>query len=185
MYFNKELLHDLHDIVLSTLVYLPYEITKIVKQVSSTLLHPRITLTDVFYIIFFYYNLLFVNKLVKISNLFFIFYPQCYLIQDLKSAKVLAVGRLFGSLYSLDNSSFKAAIINKTSNQICASVSLQREMLMPTLRICNKLSNSISYNSFSKFDNKDEFSTQIWHSKLGHASTSTMKHLHFINYQFC
>lgn len=185
MCFNKELLHDLHDIGLCTPVHLSDGTTKIVKQAGTALLHPRIPSADVLYVPFFYCNLLSVNKAVKTSNLRFIFYPQCCLIQDLKSAEVLALGRLFGSLYILDNSSFKATIINKTKNQICASASLQKEMPMPMLSTCNQLSNYVYCNVFSNSDNKDELSTQIWHSRFDHAYASTMKHLYFINHQSC
>lgn len=124
-------------------------------------------LTEVLLIPNFTHNFLLVNKLTLANLVSCFFFPNFCLVQDQKSKKVLAVGRVVGHLYFLDNSSFahdvlqhfhKSELLQQCcdDNSLCLSVS------------STYLNNVVLHN--------DIF---LWHSRLGHPSDLVQQHLPF------
>ncbi|KAL0405762.1 UNVERIFIED_CONTAM: Retrovirus-related Pol polyprotein from transposon RE2 [Sesamum latifolium] len=133
------------------LVYLPDSSTQPVSFLGAVHLHKHLTLTDVLCVPTFKYNLLSVQRLCSSNSISVTFsFSKCW-FQDLKTKKILAVGRILGGLYIVDESSFCPAFIEKNSN---------------CLPSCNQsVTSSITW---------------LWHQRLGHPSFPVMQHIQSI-----
>ncbi|KAL0427143.1 UNVERIFIED_CONTAM: Copia protein [Sesamum latifolium] len=94
-----------------TLVYLPDGSSK--PLLGTVILHEQLTLSNVLYIPTFNFNLLSVQKLCSSSHISFSFFPSHCTIQDLRTNKIIGVGRLLGSLFIIDKSSFDLVFIQR------------------------------------------------------------------------
>ncbi|KAL2235899.1 UNVERIFIED_CONTAM: Retrovirus-related Pol polyprotein from transposon RE2 [Sesamum indicum] len=131
-----------------TLIYLPNGTTQSVTHKGTINLHPHLTLTDVLFVPQFHHNLLSVSKLCSHSNLEMKFHSSCCLLQDPVTNKVIAIGRLCKNLYVLDKSSFDPTVI--------------------------AFLNSITVGPCTVPAPCDH---TLWHRRLGHPSSLTLKHL--------
>lgn len=111
-----------------------------------------------------------VSKLTKDSQCFLTFYEQFCVIQDLKTRKVLGLGKKKAGLYYL---------LNLPLDQILAQLSSL---------VVSALEDSSLYYFFSNWSIPDTFafsvfnnSYSLWHHILGHVSNSTLKHIHFVS----
>ena len=73
-------------------------------------LHPHMHLIDVLFLPFFKYNLISVSRLSASAAITFIFTSSHCILKDQKTNSILVVGKLIGSLYVLDESSFSSSI---------------------------------------------------------------------------
>lgn len=121
-------------------------------------------LKDTLYLPSFKHNLLSVNKLTKTNSVYCLFCPNFYLLQDLRSKKLVAVGKVVGNLYILHQFSFSSSIIEKFD-----------AFSEPP---CNRQSDIICTNS--RKIKKDSDLSFLWHTRLGHPSDVVLQQLPFI-----
>lgn len=95
-------------------VYLPNGNVAKVKHSGSISLCNSIVLRDVLHISHFTYNLLFVSKLIKDSSVILFFHSHHYIIQDLLTDRVVAVGKEDGGLYKIIHRSFDVSKVHNT-----------------------------------------------------------------------
>ena len=131
-------------------VHLPDGSIKFVNHTGNIHLNAHLFLENALYIPSFKFNLLSVSKLAKTSNLKFIFLPDHCVLQDLQTEQIMAVGKLIGSLYILDRSSFDSFECKKGDSKACTAVFNDKEFL------------------------------SLWHKHLGHASSNSLKHIKFL-----
>ncbi|KAF7843553.1 Retrovirus-related Pol polyprotein from transposon TNT 1-94 [Senna tora] len=101
--YKKSIMHDIKPLPKTLKMHLPTGHTVNVLETGSVRIKAEIELTNVLYIPSFKYNLLSVNRLAKDLNMNVIFDSQQCLIQDLKTRRILAKGKVDGNLYLLDN----------------------------------------------------------------------------------
>ncbi|KAL2539822.1 Uncharacterized protein Adt_00800 [Abeliophyllum distichum] len=145
---NSAQMSNLKLVTKPTSVLLPDGSSKVVKNTGTIAINHRITLTDVLHIPTFKLNLLSVPKLCQTVHIKFVFYPTYCLLQDLKSNRTLAVGKLNGKLYILDDHSFMKGEVeycNKGMN-VCNLLSTEN------LKSRNKTSVNDKACSFSLVD---------------------------------
>ncbi|KAL0437836.1 UNVERIFIED_CONTAM: hypothetical protein Sradi_0491500 [Sesamum radiatum] len=94
-----------------TVVHLLDGSSQPVESLGDATLHDHLTLTNVLYVLRFTYNLLSVQKLCQHSHVSFIFLSSHCLVKDLKSSKIIGVGRQLGSLYIIDKASFDSSFV--------------------------------------------------------------------------
>ena len=104
-----------HDIILLTdiesidpplPVFLPDGGTHFIHKMGKVTLPGNLFLSHVLYLPTFKLNLLSVHHLSTSTNVCFSFSPSICCLQNLKTKKVLVVGKVLGALYILDLSSF-------------------------------------------------------------------------------
>jgi len=129
-------------------VHLPNGDKALVTHLGSSTLDGKNTVSGVFYIPQFKFNLLSVAKLTKELNCSASFFPDFYLFQELFSGKVKMIGKEDGGLYVLSNK------IDKEDDVV--------------------LSARHSEHSDRKAEKID---IQLLHKRLGHSSSSKLKKL--------
>ncbi|KAF7835230.1 uncharacterized protein G2W53_010089 [Senna tora] len=97
---NKSLMQNVRKLDKPINIHLPNGTNILVKE-TGTVNIGSLQLKDVFYIPSFHYNLVSVNQLTKTNSANVFFDHNSYLIQDLKTKKSLATGRVKGNLYWL------------------------------------------------------------------------------------
>ncbi|KAL2236839.1 UNVERIFIED_CONTAM: Retrovirus-related Pol polyprotein from transposon RE1 [Sesamum indicum] len=116
-----------------------------------------LSLNAVLHVPSFKHNLLSVSKLVSSSNIAFIFSRDNCVVQDQRTRRTLAVGRLVGSLYVLDSHSFDIDEIKKFSM---------------------KSKTEICLNAHSN-------DAVLWHRQLGHTPLLVLRHTNVISGSSC
>ncbi|KAL0430390.1 UNVERIFIED_CONTAM: Retrovirus-related Pol polyprotein from transposon RE1 [Sesamum radiatum] len=89
-----------------------------VKAVGSVSLSGNLELSDVLHVPTLKFNLLSVSKLCDNTYIRFEFFPICCLLQNHRTSKTVAVGKLIGKLYILDEHSFKTDTIRHIIEQV-------------------------------------------------------------------
>ncbi|KAL0404363.1 UNVERIFIED_CONTAM: hypothetical protein Sradi_2077100 [Sesamum radiatum] len=123
-----------------------------VNTVGNIQLPNNIQLTSVLHVPSLKFNLLSISKLCDTTNIRIKFYPTCCVLQDHRTNKTVAVGRLLGKLYILDEKSFKINAIESILEQ-----TRERVLAVKT------------------------FDVNLWHKRLGHTSSVVLSHLNFLN----
>ena len=153
-------------------IYLPDGSTHLVHKMGRVILYKAICLINVLYLPNFNFNLLSVHALCASTNLSLSIHALCAStnlsfhssfscsLQDPKTRDVLAVGKVVGTLYILHQLTF--ANVNPTH------VAFQVHSTTPK---CTRHSTL----------NKDGNLVTLWHSRLGHVSVGTLKHLPFLS----
>ncbi|KAL0412449.1 UNVERIFIED_CONTAM: Retrovirus-related Pol polyprotein from transposon RE2 [Sesamum radiatum] len=108
---NVQLFRDLRPLSCTSSISLPDDSKQPVTHCGSIVLSDHITLTHVLHVPHFKYNLLSVNRLSSSSHIEFIFSSSRCLLQDQRTKRVLAVGKLIGKLYILDTDSFNPDMV--------------------------------------------------------------------------
>lgn len=132
-------------------IHMPDGNTKTTTKCGDVSLNGSLVLENVLYVLTFKFNLLSVGKIVKSGDLGCHFYVGFCSFQDHRTDKVVALGRLKGSLYILDSKSLKLdnrLHFNGFSNDLLFSAN------------CSDVENS------------------IWHSRFGHPSRIVSKHVY-------
>lgn len=93
-------IHLKHLVKKKVVIHLPDGTSKLVLFFGDIRMSDFLILRDVLYIPSFKHNLLSVSKLTECHNLKLTFHPSFCLIQDLKTDKVFAVGKLQNHLYT-------------------------------------------------------------------------------------
>ncbi|GJT04307.1 retrovirus-related pol polyprotein from transposon TNT 1-94 [Tanacetum coccineum] len=161
--------NDLDDVYVlknKQVVNLPNGHTSVISKVGNVTLENKLKLKNVLIVPSFKFRLLSVSKLTKDSQCFVTFYEQFSVIQDLKTRKVLGLGKKKAGLYHL---------LNLPLDPIHAQLS---SMVVSALEDCSLysfFSNCSVPNTFafSVFNNK----YSLWHHRLGHVSNTTLKHI--------
>jgi hypothetical protein len=163
---ESEDLIDVQTLKYKQMINLPNGHTSIISQVGNKVLQNKIELKNVLVVPSFKFRLLSVSKLTKDSQCFVTFYEQFCVIQDLKTRKVLGLGKKKADLYHL---------LNLPLEQVHAQLS---SMVVSALEDCSLYSFFANCSvpdtfAFSVFNN----SYSLWHHRLGHVSNSTLKHI--------
>ncbi|KAL0448192.1 UNVERIFIED_CONTAM: Retrovirus-related Pol polyprotein from transposon RE2 [Sesamum latifolium] len=103
---SRRLFRNLRSQAADSSIFLPDGSKTHVTHSGSVILSPEITLTPVLYVPSFQCNLLSVSRLTDSSQLLFVFSCDHCTLQDRKTKRILAVGKLLGRLYVIDDSSF-------------------------------------------------------------------------------
>lgn len=114
---NHELCDALTTLKSPIFVYLPNGTTTLVTQVADIYFN-GFKLANTLFIPNFTHNLLSVQKLTITNSISCVFFPKFCLMQDLKSEKVLAMGKVVGDLYYLDHDSFSKNVITTFNNPV-------------------------------------------------------------------
>lgn len=112
------------------------------------------------------YNLLLVNKLSKTNSICCLFFFNFYLLQDLKSMRLLAVGRVIGDLYIVHQHPFSSNVIHQFSSF---------GTLLPSV-----FPKNINF-ACTGSDQLNKDCDTLWHVRLGHLNDFTLQHLPFFN----
>ncbi|KAL2249557.1 UNVERIFIED_CONTAM: Retrovirus-related Pol polyprotein from transposon RE2 [Sesamum indicum] len=150
---DLQILKDLKRLKTSIFVKLPDGTRKEVTYKGMVQLTLEIVLHEVLYIPDFRHNLLSVRKLCIDSGLKIIFTKNQCILQELQTMKTMAMGRLVGKLYVLNNENCKFA----------ATIEQSRKDLNMH---CMKATSS---------------DIDLWHRRLGHTSVDVLKHIPSIN----
>ncbi|KAL0320493.1 UNVERIFIED_CONTAM: Retrovirus-related Pol polyprotein from transposon RE2 [Sesamum radiatum] len=145
---NVQLLHNLAPLPYTSSVSLPDGSKQVITHCGNVTLSDHISLTHVLHIPHFKYNLLSVSKLISSSRITFVFLSSQCLLQDQRTKKVLAVGKLVGKLYVLDTESFSKEVLNKH-----------------TMNIVNECSLNVTITE-----------NDLWHRRLGYTPILVLKH---------
>ncbi|KAL0326887.1 UNVERIFIED_CONTAM: Retrovirus-related Pol polyprotein from transposon TNT 1-94 [Sesamum angustifolium] len=143
---DAQFFHDLKPLSNTSSVSLPDDSKQAVTHWQSHAFR-HITLTHVLHVPHFKYNLLSVNRLSSSSHIDFIFSSSHCLLQDQRTKRILAVGKLIGKLYTLDRDSFNTDVISRHS------ITTVAECLL----------------------NITVTETDLWHRRLGHTPILVMK----------
>ncbi|KAL0307507.1 UNVERIFIED_CONTAM: hypothetical protein Scaly_2561500 [Sesamum calycinum] len=103
---NLKLMNRLKPYIAESSVALPDGTKKHVTHCGSVTLSPDVTLNAVLYMPSFKWNLLSVSKLSSLSHITILFSSDQCVMQDQRTKRTIAVGRLVGNLYVLDDFSF-------------------------------------------------------------------------------
>ncbi|KAL0361773.1 UNVERIFIED_CONTAM: hypothetical protein Sradi_3861800 [Sesamum radiatum] len=109
MCVDIKLMHSLAKLAHSVCIHLPDGTTREVTHSGSVHLSNSVTLTAVLYVPKFHHNLLSVSQLCKSMSVSLQFFDDLCMVQDLRSKRVLAIGKQIGKLYVLDKNSFNPA----------------------------------------------------------------------------
>ncbi|KAL0379416.1 UNVERIFIED_CONTAM: hypothetical protein Sangu_0005900 [Sesamum angustifolium] len=112
---NLKLMNRLKPYIAESSVALPDGTKKHVTHCGSVTLSPDVTLNAVLYMPSFKCNLLSVSKLSSLSHITILFSRDHCVMQDQRTKRTIAVGRLVGNLYVLDDFSFNQDVIKKYS----------------------------------------------------------------------
>ncbi|KAK4390093.1 Retrovirus-related Pol polyprotein from transposon RE1 [Sesamum angolense] len=112
---NIQLFCNLQPYSAESSISLPDGTRKLVTHCGSIALPHNITLNSVLYVPSFKCNLLSVQSLSTASHLSFVFSHKHCELQDPKTRRVFAVGRMIGRLYVLDDKSFDTDTIKQYS----------------------------------------------------------------------
>ncbi|GAA0153448.1 hypothetical protein LIER_11684 [Lithospermum erythrorhizon] len=112
----------------------------VVKSGGQVKLNNNIILVDWLLVPMFNYNLLSVSRLGRTAQIQTIFLLDFCLLQDIKSFKVLAVGKEKGGLYVLDSESFLSPIIDFYSK-------LYSRLCFVDKPIVNNINKTINYSA--------------------------------------
>lgn len=126
---------------------------KTTNKCGSVFLNKSLVLKDVLYVPSFKFNLLSVGKILRNGALGCHFCDDLSVFQDQKTSKVIAMGKLRGSLYILDSKCFK-----------------QNEELH--VNNFNGVSESLLFSAKNGI-----VDIVVWHSRLGHPSKVVSKHV--------
>ncbi|KAL2240869.1 UNVERIFIED_CONTAM: Retrovirus-related Pol polyprotein from transposon RE1 [Sesamum indicum] len=149
---NLQLISNLKPYIADSLVILPDGTKHNVTHCGSVALSHDLSLNAILHVPSFKHNLLSVSKLVSSSNIAFIFSRDNCVVQDQRTRRTLAVGRLVGSLYVLDSHSFDTDEIKKFSM---------------------KSKTEICLNAHSN-------DAVLWHRRLGHTPLLVLRHTNVI-----
>lgn len=155
MYIKKSLFADIKPLRQKIPIHLPDGNSILVHSSGRIKLHDSLVLDDVSYIPSFKHNLLSVSKLTKCNNVRFIFFPTYCEIQDLRTEKLVAVGKAKGQLYILDSNSFTTASTKAGSDR------------------------DTSFKSVNVSRREECEFVILGHHRLGHPSDVVMQHLPF------
>ncbi|KAL2247408.1 UNVERIFIED_CONTAM: Retrovirus-related Pol polyprotein from transposon RE1 [Sesamum indicum] len=148
---NESLFYSLHSLNQPITVTFPDGSNSLATKAGDINLTSTLTLTHVFLIPSFKYNLLSVSQLCKTHSVSFIFLTFSCLLQDLKTKRILASGTQLGKLYILDDKSFHPhSVPQKCSTDSTCFSAIQ------TLYT-------------------------LWHKRLGHSSPLVLKHISVLN----
>ncbi|GJU75733.1 hypothetical protein Tco_1272803 [Tanacetum coccineum] len=163
-------LDGVHVIKNKQVINLPNGHTFVISKVGNVTLENKLELKNVLIVPSFKFRLLLVSKLTKDSQCFVTFYEQLCVIQDLKTRKVLGLGKKKASLYHL---------LNLPLDQIHAQLSFMVVSALEDCSLYSFFSNcSVPNNyAFSVFNNK----YSLWNHRLGHVSNTTLKHIPVIS----
>lgn len=152
---EKTLFESLKPLAHKVLIHLPDGKVKSVQFHGDIHLHRNLTMHNALYILTFKHNLLLVAMLCRNGILKFSLYPSFCVLQDLRTKRIIVVGKLKEQLYILDTKSFSPETIKNASALISSTDFVGRCMV-------NNV-NSIS----------------IWHKRLGQPFEIVMQHLPF------
>lgn len=176
-------------------VNLPDGTIKHVTQCGEIKLTPKITLKGVLYTSYFRFNLMSVNKMSEFAQIQFSFFPNYYVLQDLKTKEVLAKGKVIGGLYVLDNSFNLSTAYNANCNNLFdnseSNIVCNKEPIKSGMKkniSCTELVSNQMNKYFPINDNStsNEISpsytfntshTNTWHKRLAHAPYVVLKHV--------
>lgn len=111
-----------------TPVCLPDGSLKEVQYTGMVSLHSNFHITGCLHIPDFKFNLLSVSQVFAHNSVFFLFHHGYCLVQDSKTERIVAVGRMSHGLYLLDHSSFADATIQGYKRLLDSDVRNGREL---------------------------------------------------------
>ena len=160
---DLRLLHDVRTIKPPIQVFLSYGETLEVNYMGRAILSSTLTLCGVLYLPTFKFNLISVNRLCATSSLQFLFTTHSCYLQDLKSHKIIARGRLIGTLYILNTGMLNPITVYKDTitNNGAALHSSSTTFASP----------NVSTNMID---------VSLWYRQLGHASITALHHIFFL-----
>ncbi|GJY15176.1 hypothetical protein Tco_0385598 [Tanacetum coccineum] len=133
-------------------IKLPDGTRKLVTKAGNIQINSSLALFNVFYVLEFQVNLLFVGKLLKTQSLIAVFFPTMFVFQDPSTRQVLAYGEGLHNLYIYKPSNSKS-----TKTQI---------LVFPAL---SSFVNKVVHSS--------DVTVNLFHARLGHTSVSKMIHV--------
>ncbi|KAL0423503.1 UNVERIFIED_CONTAM: Retrovirus-related Pol polyprotein from transposon RE2 [Sesamum radiatum] len=154
---NLKLMNRLKPYIAESSVALPDGTKKHVTHCGSVTLSPDVTLKAVLYMPSFKCNLLSVSKLSSLSHITILFSSDHCVMQDQRTKRTIAVGRLVGNLYVLDDFSFNQDVIKKYS-----------------------LNKDIECCLNARINDVD-----LWHKRLGHTPVLVLRHANVISDNAC
>lgn len=177
-------------------VNLPDGSIRHVTQIRDVKLAPNLILKETIYTPCFRFNLLSINKLSQHAQIKFFFLPNLCLLQDLKTDKVLAKGRMMSGLYVLDNFSVTKnnndrVACNDSMNSIGHDTVCNEPVIVSKEKhetVCNDLTGNTTNNNLifeNKYDvtdmhnslNSNTLHLCVWHMRLAHASHTVLQHI--------
>lgn len=163
---NHSLFEHLTTLNSPIIVHLPDGTTNQVTQVGN--IHfSKLKLTEALFSPNFSHNLLYVKKLITTNSVSCIFYPCFCILQDLRSEKILAVGRVVGNLYCLDQFSFSLDVL-----ELFNTPDMLQKFIIDSYKS--------SLFSAQVYANTSSTYLHIWYSRLGHPSDIVLHQLPFI-----
>ncbi|KZV25423.1 hypothetical protein F511_19803 [Dorcoceras hygrometricum] len=135
-----------------------------ISKVGSTFLSESIELQNVLYVPHFQFNILSVSKFTKAHGCFVTFYPDFCIFQDLKTRRVMGIGKERQGLYH-----FTTKTIQETNFRDI--VTLSSHMFQ-----CNNFQSRSTNNVPCK-----SVDINTWHKILGHMSITRMQLLPFVS----
>lgn len=154
-------------------VHLPNGKTASITHHGSHTLFPNHTVSNVFHIPDFQYNLLSISQLTKQLNCCVSFYPTYCILQDLCSGKMMGTGKEHGGLYFL-----LPASTTTTASTSTISLPSPADLHPPTSSSSSSMTTvpvlPSSSTFVSSFLSKHSSST-VWHARLGHPSVLKLK----------
>ncbi|KAL2236391.1 UNVERIFIED_CONTAM: Retrovirus-related Pol polyprotein from transposon RE1 [Sesamum indicum] len=147
---DVKLFHSLTVLKAPKRIHLPDNSITLATQCGDIQLCPKFILTNVLLVPSFTHNLLSVSQLCSSLNLSFSFHNSFCVLQDLKSDRVLAIGKQHKHLYYLEPLSFTSV----------------------SAHIFSAAAHSLPSSCVT--DNDDFI---LWHQRLGHSSPDVMKRI--------
>ncbi|XP_043808374.1 uncharacterized protein LOC122722242 [Manihot esculenta] len=138
-----------------SVVTLPDGSMKNITKIGTVPLNQNMQLLDVLYMPTFKYNLLSVSQITQTNKISVQFYHNQYILQDLVTKHLLAVGRMHQGLYRLNKGSFS----HQGSRIKTIGTALTSQQLQGNY--------------------------EVWHRRLGHASKNKLLHLNVIKANDC